>query len=164
MKFPKILVALILLCAISCEKDENKEARLALAGHWHVWDFEPSSDSPEEASLLAKEAILELVKRGCDPIEFTFKVDSSVSYRDGMRYLDAKNSDDGVEVNCASQYDDKDGTFDFENESLTLNFKGETLSLNASIEGRYLTTEVDNMLINGVTVSGTLVFIVETGE
>ncbi len=33
MKFPKILVAAILMIAISCEKDENEEARMALEGH-----------------------------------------------------------------------------------------------------------------------------------
>jgi hypothetical protein len=164
MKFPKILVAAILMIAISCEKDENEEARMALEGHWHIWDFEPSANSPEEASLLAKDAILKLVSKGCDPIEFTFKSDQTVSYSDGMRYLQATSTEEGVDVSCAPQYDDKNGTFDFDNEQLTLNFKSETITYDAAIEGKYLTTQVDNMIINDIAVSGKLYFIIETGE
>ncbi len=164
MKFPKILLLLGLVLFVSCEKDENEEAIQALVGHWHIWDYEPSADSPEEASLLAKEAILELVRVGCDPIEFTFKADRKVSYRTGMRFLNPSMVEGKVSVNCAPTYDDQEGTFDYDFETLTLNLESETIKLNAAIEGRYLTTIVDDMIINGVTVSGKLYFIVETGE
>ncbi len=164
MKFPKVFIAIILLIAVSCEKDENEEARLLLEGHWHIWDYEPSADSPEEESMLAKESILQLVEIGCDPMEFSFKVDQSVTYRDGMRYLQAESTDDGVQVNCASQYDDMKGTFDFDEELLTLNLDSGTMLFDAAIEGKYLTTQVDNMLMNGVEVSGKLYFIRETGD
>lgn len=164
MKFPKILVAIVLLIAISCEKDENEEARLALAGHWHIWDFEPNADSPEEESYLAKEAILQLVEIGCDPMEFSFKVDDTLSYRDGMNYLSPRSTDDGVSVNCASQYDDKVGTYDYDFETLVMNFENETITMKAKLEDKYLITEVENMLVNGVEVSGKLYYIIETGD
>jgi len=164
MKFPKILIALSLLLVFSCIKDENQEAIEALAGHWHVWDFEPSASSPAEDSMLAKEAILRLVKVGCDPIEFTFKENKNVFYRTGMQYLNASMGDEGVQVNCAPTYNDRSGSFDFDYENLTLNLDSETIEFKASVDEQYLTTEVTDMLINGVNVSGTLYFIKETGE
>jgi len=163
MKFPYYLLAALML-AISCDKKENTEALEAVSGHWHVWNFEPSAGSSTEDSLLAKEAILKLVAVGCDPIEFTFKVDGSVYYKDGMRYLSASMGDDGVEVSCASQYDTKAGSFDYDFTELTLNYDSETIVLDTEVDDMYLRITVDDMLINGVEVSGKLIFIRETGQ
>lgn len=162
MKFPKILIALTLVLVASCEKNNNEEAIQLLAGHWHVWDFEPSFNSPAAESLLAKEAILQLEKLGCDLMEFTFKTDQKVSYKEGVRYLTVSTEKDGVQVNCAPKYDFKEGTFDFDNKTLTLNFQDETVFRDANLEGEYLTTQVDDMLINNIIVSGKVIFKRET--
>jgi len=164
MRITKILLALVIVLTASCDKNENAEAIALLAGHWHVWDFEPAANSPIDDSILAKEVILKLVDIGCDPIEFTFKTDAKVSYRTGMRYLNASSDETGVNVTCAPTYDNKSGTFDFDYEMLTLNYNSGTVELNAQIEGEYLTTLVDDLVINGVTLSGKLYFIREANQ
>ena len=164
MKFPNLLLVALILLVISCNKNDNTEALEAVAGHWHIWDYEPNANSPAEESFLAKEAILQLVETGCDPIEFTFNANGGVRYVDGMRYLNPTLGDNGVEIRCASKYDDKSGIFDFDYSKLTLTFDSETIVLEAALEGKYFTTNVDNMLINGVNVSGKLYFIRETGH
>ena len=160
MKFFRVLIALIVLLVLSCQKDDisNEAAIQQLAGHWHVWDFEPSSDSPAVVSLLAKAAILKLVKEGCDPMEFTFKTDKKVSYKDGMRYLIAASNENGIQVNCADQYDYTDGTYDYNNNILTLNYGADTTAHEASLSDELLTIQVDDMLINGIVVSGKVIF------
>lgn len=164
MKFPKILLIACLLFLVSCDKNGNEEAIEALSGHWHIWNYEPSADSPLDESILAKESILKLVKESCDPIEFSFYSDGTVIYANGMRYLDVSMIDDEVAVECASQYDEKRGAFDFDYSKLTLKFDSETITFEAALEDEYFTTEVDDMLINGVEVSGKLYFIRETGH
>jgi len=163
MSIPKILAVIALFSMISCDKEElNDEAISLLKGHWHVWDFEPSADSPVDASLLAKAAILDLVERGCDPVEFDFREDRNVKYTNGMRYLNASSNDDGVDVDCAPEYDNRYGKYKFDYEKLVLEYENdEVLRMEAVIEGTRLVTDVEDLIINGVEVSGKLIFIRE---
>ena len=143
MKFPLKLSVVVFLFLISCNKNNNNEEAIeALSGHWHVWDFEPNSDSPVEESALAKASILKLVKESCDPVEFTFYTGGEVFYIDGMRFLDAAMVNEEVNVDCAPEYDEKIGTFDFDNSNLTLKFDSETIKLEAKLDGDFFITQV----------------------
>ena len=157
-----------LLIMMSCDKEViDEEAIAALEGHWHIWEYEPSADSPVDASILAKESILQLVEIGCDPIEFDFKDDRNVRYTDGMRYLDATFEEDGdVHVHCAPEYDKRDGKYKFDYEKLTIEYlDGEVVEFEAELvnDSKFVTT-VNNMFINGVKVSGKLTFIRELDD
>lgn len=157
-------MVLTLFLLVSCNKNDsdNEEAMEEISGHWHVWDFEPNTQSDD--ATLAKESILQLVEVGCDPIEFTFKKEGYVAYRNGMSYLTASSDETGVSVDCAPSYDSKEGTYDFDYKTLTLNFNSETIELNAALEDEFLTTLVDDIVINGVTVSGKLYFMREIDQ
>jgi len=125
MRFPTIVLAFILVFSFSCKKsDDNQEAIDSIVGHWHVLDFQPSAGSPENESQLAKLAIAELIARPCDPIEYTFKSNGNLIFKDEMKYLEISLGDNGVEVECASQGDLKNGTFDFDGTTLSVNYEG----------------------------------------
>ncbi len=165
MKLTKMLVLAGLLIMTSCDKEViDDEAIASLKGHWHIWEFEPSAESPVNESILAKESILKLVEIGCDPIEFDFREDRNIRYTDGMRFLEPtfeENRD--VHVHCASDYDNKYGQYKFDYDKLVLEFEdGEIMEMEAElVNDSKLVTTVNNMLINGVKVSGKLTFIRE---
>lgn len=165
MKFTKMLPLLGLIIMMSCDKDENEEARLALMDHWHVWTFEPSANVSAEDAMLAKESILQLVEIGCDPLELTFKAEGVVKFDEELSKLSPTLSDNNeVQVSCASSTDEYVGTYDFDFEKLTLNFDSESKIYNASLQDEYLVIEANDLEFNGKTISGTLYYIRETGE
>ncbi len=166
MKFPKFLALIVIFSLMSCEKEElNEEAIQLLKGHWHIWEYEPSADSPVNESILAKESILQLVEIGCDPIEFDFRDDRNVKFTDGMKYLDAAFEENGdVHVLCAPQYDNKFGKYKFDYNKLVLEYEdGEVVEFDTTIDedGKKFVTNVDEIYMNGVKVSGKLTFIRE---
>jgi hypothetical protein len=165
MSSPKILIFLAVLFFISCEKDENEEARLAISDHWHVWTFEPSADVSAEDARLAKESILQLVEIGCDPLELTFKTDGVVKFAEELSKLEPTiTEDDDVEVSCASSTDEYLGTFDFDYSELILNFDSGSKKYSARLEDKYLIIEANDLTFMGKTISGTLYYIRETGH
>ena len=91
-----------------------------------------------EAGLIAKEAILKLVAEGCDPVEFTFRADKTVIYKDGMKYLEVANGETGETVDCAPTYDVIEGTFDFNATELSLNYEQKAIFRGATVGWRFL--------------------------
>ncbi|TMM58299.1 hypothetical protein FEE95_02400 [Maribacter algarum] len=163
MKFPRILLALVLVFGISCKKEDNQAAIDSIIGHWHILDFQPDANSPENESQLAKLAIAELIARPCDPLEYTFKSNGAVIYKDAMKYLDISMGDNGVEVECASKSDLINGTFDFDGSNLTVDYiDGQSYSFAAALEGENFTVRVSDLSVNGVLLQGKLIFMRET--
>lgn len=162
MKILKISTLLIVLLLTSCKKDDNSEAIATLTGHWHVLSFEP--DNSTDIALLTKDVITTLEKRGCDAIEFTFKSNGYVSYTNMMPLLNASTGEEGTQVECARDGATRSGTFDFDYKNLTLNLDNETITFNATIEGEYIALISDSIVLNGQTVSGKLLFKLESGD
>lgn len=162
MKFPKILFAFILFTVISCDKEDNSEAIAALAGHWHVLSFEPEDST--EISMLTKDVIAILERRGCDPIEFLFKSDGTVAYTNRMSLLSAKSVDETTEVDCIWEGGTRRGTFDFDYEVLTMSFDDESIVYNATLEGENIALMTNTLTLNGQTVPGKLLFKPESGD
>lgn len=158
MKTLKILMISTLLLATSCGKDDKPDPSTLLEGHWHIFEFQPDSSSPAAESLQAQEAIHTLVDVFCDPLEYTFTSDKGVIFTDRMSYVDFNS---GSGFSCPGQTDHIDGNYSFDNNFLTLNLTTGTRVLAATLNGELLTTEVDDLVINGVPVSGKLIYMKE---
>jgi hypothetical protein len=162
MKILQIVPLVAFLLLASCKKDDNSEAIESIAGHWHVLSFEP--DNSSEIALIAKDVITQLEQLGCDPIEFSFKTDGKASSTNRLSLLNATTNEGMTEVDCVWEGGFRSGTFDFDYATLTLNFDDETLIYKAALEGEFLTILMDDMVLNGETVSGKLFFKRETGD
>lgn len=164
MKALRIIPILILILFTSCNKDDKDDMRHLLEGHWHAYDFKPDASSSIVASLGAKEAISKLANENCDLIEFTFDAGGNVFARDGLRFITVLSVDEGVEFECATQFDDKSGIFNFDSKKLTLDYEQGKLQYEASVDGDYLTIKSDDILFNDKRVSGELLFLRELQE
>lgn len=163
MKILKIIVSLSLLFCVACKKETNNDEEIQqIAGHWHAFDFRP--DGSTDAELLAKTVIVQSAEVGCDAIEYTFGTNRYFYARNGMAYVDTGSGETREEISCPSKYDDRNGMFNFDGKKLTLNDEDETIVIDAIMEGEYLVTEIDDMVMNEATVSGTLYFKRETDQ
>jgi len=160
MKILKIVAVLIILVSFSCKKDTNEAALNALAGHWHISNFEP--DSATETALLSKQVIAKLVTAECFPLEYSFTTGGRVSHIDKMGFLEATAGENGVEVDCYFEDVFKDGSFSINDNVLTITYDDETQVYNTVVTENSLTILRGAFTLNDEKVFGKLIFSRET--
>jgi len=156
MKILKVIACLAILIAVSCKKDRDAEITEALVGHWHISSFEP--ESANDISSMAKEVIAKLAEAECFPLEYSFTSSGKVSHIDKMGFLEPRNGDNGVEVDCYFENVFKDGTFTISSNVLTIKYENQTDVFNTIVTDDTLTIERADFILNNETVTGELIF------
>ncbi len=162
MKCNLIAIFVVSVLLFSCSKDENKIDEVtpenAIVGSWRATEFKAADPNNSNVNLGA-EILDKLNAEQCYIITFSFNSDKTVTWENGVNYLQINATPTGLDVPCPAQRDNDSGTYTYDGTTLTtVDASGTTVTVKVSIDGNTMSADAADLDIPNFDDAGDIIF------